>query len=70
MELNSILAYSTARNKSFYRVAGDHGDVGLHFENVEDPDKTVKPTVEKLGTDRKPALPVSFQAHWKPTSTR
>ena len=32
-------------------VAGDHGDVGLHFENVEEPDKTVKLTVDKLGTN-------------------
>lgn len=33
------------------KVAGTHGDVGLYFENVEDPDKTVKLTAEKLGTN-------------------
>ena len=32
-------------------VAGDHGDVGLYFENVDDPDKTVKLTADKMGTN-------------------
>ena len=38
------------------KVAGTHGDVGLYFENVEDPDKTVKLTAEKLGTNSSPRL--------------
>lgn len=32
-------------------IIGDHGDVGLYFENVDEPDKTVKLTADKLGTN-------------------
>lgn len=32
-------------------VLGTHGDVGLYLENTENPDKTVKIPVEKLGTN-------------------
>lgn len=32
-------------------IIGDNGDVGLYFENVDEPDKTVKLTVDKLGTN-------------------
>lgn len=32
-------------------ITGTHGDVGLYFENVESPDKTVKLSIEKLGAN-------------------